>query len=250
MSLLLSPPPFAKPKPGCGAGALQKGWEHRELSGLAPIPAHLGVSPPVELSPAVGERSSRRGPPGAPHHPKAAGSRRPSPPTPPESRLPPARARHVVFEDEVVPVGRPPGRLPPAKKGEKSGARTIPPGLAPRPHAVPDYVVKYPAIRSPWQREGYKGVFQDQLAEYTELLGEIRAGRPRPRELEAAMGWWPRHAASRTDESRVTHVWHVRKKMDLALLEKQQRCEYLKKKLTHIKARIQEYDRAARAGYF
>lgn len=34
---------------------------------------------------------------------------------------------------------------------------------------------RYPAIRSPRQREGYKGVFQDQLAEYTELLGQVRA---------------------------------------------------------------------------
>ncbi|NWH22900.1 MALD2 protein, partial [Grus americana] len=152
-------------------------------------------------------------------------------------KAPPARARHVVFEDEVMSLGRPPGRVPPAADGEKAGARSVPPGLAPRPRAVPDYVVKYPAIRSPRQWEGYKGVFQDQLAEYTELLGELRAARRRFGELEAAMGQRPRHAGSRTDS---------------ALLEKQQRCEYLKKKLTHIKARIQEYDRDARdsAVYF
>ncbi|NWX49861.1 MALD2 protein, partial [Steatornis caripensis] len=149
----------------------------------------------------------------------------------------PARARRVVFEDEAKPVGRPPGRVPPAADGEKPGAWSVPPRLAPQPRAVPDYVVKYPAIRSPQQREGYKGVFQDQLAEYTELLGEVRAARHRLGELEAAMGRLPRNAASRTD---------------LAFLEKQQRCEYLKKKLTHIKARIQEYDRDARdtAVYF
>ncbi|NXT33825.1 MALD2 protein, partial [Pelecanoides urinatrix] len=144
---------------------------------------------------------------------------------------PPARARHVSFEDQVVPPGRPPGRVPPAEEGEKPEAGSVPPGLAPRPRAVPDYVVKYPAIRSPRQREGYKGVFQDQLSEYTELLGEVRATRRRLGELEAAMGWLPRHATRRSD---------------LVLLEKQQRCEYLKKKLTHIKARIQEYDRDAR----
>ncbi|KAF1547564.1 MARVEL domain-containing protein 2, partial [Eudyptula albosignata] len=150
---------------------------------------------------------------------------------------PPARAKHVTFEDEVVPLGRPSRRVPHTEEGEKSGAGSVPPELAPWPHAVPDYVVKYPAIRSPRQREGYKGIFQDQLAEYTELLGEVRATRRRLGELEAAMGRLPRHATRRTDS---------------AFLEKQQRCEYLKKKLTHIKARIQEYDRDAResAVYF
>ncbi|NXJ96491.1 OCEL1 protein, partial [Corythaixoides concolor] len=127
----------------------------------------------------------------------------------------PARARRVIFQDEVMPLGK----VAPTKDGEKPGAGSIPPGLAPWPHAVPDYVVKYPAIRSPRQREAYKGVFQDQLAEYTELLGEIRATRRSLGGLE-----------------------------DLAFLEKQQRCEYLKKKLTHIKARIQEYDRDAGDG--
>uniref|UniRef100_A0A663E557 Occludin/ELL domain containing 1 n=1 Tax=Aquila chrysaetos chrysaetos TaxID=223781 RepID=A0A663E557_AQUCH len=142
-----------------------------------------------------------------------------------------------------MPSGRPSGRVPTAEEGKKPGARSIPPGLAPRPRAVPDYVVKYPAIRSPRQREGYKGVFQDQLAEYTELLGEVRTAQRRLRETEAAMGRLPRHATSRTRVSRGR---------DSAFLEKQQRCEYLKKKLTHIKARIQEYDRDARdsAVYF
>ncbi|KAM6236187.1 MARVEL domain-containing protein 2-like [Porphyrio hochstetteri] len=86
---------------------------------------------------------------------------------------------------------------------------------------------KYPAIRSRRQRESYKGVFQDQLAEYTELLQEVRASWRRLGELGAVMGQLPQHTGSRTD---------------LAFLEKQQRCDYLKKKLTHIKARIQEYD--------
>ncbi|NXX62931.1 MALD2 protein, partial [Scopus umbretta] len=129
----------------------------------------------------------------------------------------PVRARRVTFEDEVMPLRRPPGRVPPTADGEKLGARSTPPRLTTRPRAVPDYVVKYPAIRSLQQREGYKGVFQDQLAEYTELLREVRATWQRLGELE-----------------------------DSAFLEKQRRCEYLKKKLTHIKARIQEYDRDAR----
>ncbi|XP_069734431.1 occludin/ELL domain-containing protein 1 [Phaenicophaeus curvirostris] len=132
----------------------------------------------------------------------------------------PARARRVVFEDEVMPPGRPPGRVPPAKDEKMLGFSSVPPALGPRPRAVPDYVVRYPQIRSPRQREGYKGVFQDQLAEFTELLGELRAAWRRLGELEVP--------TSRTD---------------LALLARQRRCRYLKKKLTHIKARIQEFDR-------
>ncbi|XP_074933313.1 occludin/ELL domain-containing protein 1 isoform X2 [Phalacrocorax aristotelis] len=151
-------------------------------------------------------------------------------PTPRVLKPPLARAKRVTFEDEVMPSGRPLRRDPPTADGEKLVAGSVHPGLAPWPRAVPDYVVKYPAIRSPRQREGYKGVFQDQLAEYTELLGDVRATRRRLGELEAAMGRLPRHATSRTDS---------------AFLGKQQRCEYLKEKLTHIKARIQEYDRDA-----
>ncbi|XP_037239504.1 occludin/ELL domain-containing protein 1 isoform X2 [Falco rusticolus] len=262
----------------------------------------------VGLSPEAGKRSSHRMDPGDSHHPKGAGSRWPSPRTPPGSRgcwhcsawpaascfsrcggmrwpgstgrspgvplspgvrtasvvcppcplvwwpcsltpLPcvlkplPARARHVTFEDEVVPPGRPLARVRPAEKREKLGLMSVPPGLAPRPRAVPDYVVKYPAIRSPRQREGYKGVFQDQRAEYTELLGEVRTARWQLGGPEAAMAQ-PR-TTSTTDSSGVAHTC-VRKRRDSAFLEKQQRCEYLKQKLTHIKARIQEYDRDAR----
>ncbi|KAJ7419631.1 potassium calcium-activated channel subfamily N member 1 [Willisornis vidua] len=80
---------------------------------------------------------------------------------------------------------------------------------------------RYPAIQNPRQREGYKGVFQDQLAEYSDLHRELRATR---------------HPPGRTANSRQDSAW----------LEKQQRCEYLKKKLTHLKARIQEYDRVTR----
>ncbi|XP_009070234.1 PREDICTED: occludin/ELL domain-containing protein 1-like, partial [Acanthisitta chloris] len=122
----------------------------------------------------------------------------------------PACARRVTFEDEVMPARGPSGRVCPAKAREKTGDRSVLPTLS---HSIPDYVVRYPTIRSLQQREGYKGVFQDQLAEYMDLLQELRAKC---------------HPPSRTDS---------------AWLEKQQRCEYLKKKLTHLKAQIQEYDR-------
>ncbi|XP_071434380.1 occludin/ELL domain-containing protein 1 [Pithys albifrons albifrons] len=178
------------------------------------------AGPSLELR----KRSGHRMHPGDPHYPKTVGRHWPSPPTPPGHggrRPPPVRARCVTFEDEVVPPRGPPGRVRPAKEQEKQGDRSVPTRLSPRPRAIPDYVVRYPAIQSPRQREGYKGVFQDQLAEYSDLHRELRATR---------------HPPGRTANSRQDSAW----------LEKQQRCEYLKKKLTHLKARIQEYDRVTR----
>uniref|UniRef100_A0A672UT76 OCEL domain-containing protein n=1 Tax=Strigops habroptila TaxID=2489341 RepID=A0A672UT76_STRHB len=181
----------------------------------------LGVPPPPGAGTAPGDPLLR--PP----------ARRPCslPLLPGVLKSPAARARHVTFEDEVVASGKPTGSIPSAKGREKPGASSVPPGLAPRPHALPDYVVRYPAIRSSQQREGYKGVFQDQLWEYTELLREIHSTLRR--ELEAGS----------TSTAPAARWKKVNRGRDWAFLAKQQRCEYLKQKLTHIKARIQEYDR-------
>ncbi|XP_074933312.1 occludin/ELL domain-containing protein 1 isoform X1 [Phalacrocorax aristotelis] len=228
-----SQPPPHRPLP---PGRSTSSHSHLPLPHGAALP---GQQPPVppDLEACSGPRESRhhweRGQPHAvspPLPPSMVWWPRSLTPTPRVLKPPLARAKRVTFEDEVMPSGRPLRRDPPTADGEKLVAGSVHPGLAPWPRAVPDYVVKYPAIRSPRQREGYKGVFQDQLAEYTELLGDVRATRRRLGELEAAMGRLPRHATSRTDS---------------AFLGKQQRCEYLKEKLTHIKARIQEYDRDA-----
>ncbi|XP_075300044.1 occludin/ELL domain-containing protein 1 [Opisthocomus hoazin] len=202
------------------------------LRGLPPFPLTAGLLPQRGSARRRGSGAAAGCDRGTPSTPRTPGADGPSPPVPPGSRggwAPPARARRVAFEDAVMPPGRPPGRVPPTAEREKPRAGSVPPALAPRPHAVPDYLVRYPAIRSPRQREGYAAVFQDQRAEYAELLGELRAawrglGGP-------AVGPPPRHAASRTDR---------------ALPAKQQRCRYLKEKLTHVKARIREYDRDAR----
>ncbi|XP_061200393.1 occludin/ELL domain-containing protein 1 isoform X1 [Neopsephotus bourkii] len=181
-------------------------------------------------------------------------------PIPGVLKPPAARTRRVTFQDEAVASGRPTESISSGKGREEPGPSSVPPGPAPWPQALPDYVVRYPVIRSSQQREGYKGVFQDQLWEYTDLLWEIRSTLPR--ELEAsstgkapAAQWahWgpaPSGQAPRApgcvfapqDGSRTAHVLHE-------YVRKKQRCEYLKQKLTHIKARIQEYDRD-RAGTF
>ncbi|XP_068517694.1 MARVEL domain-containing protein 2-like isoform X1 [Anas acuta] len=160
----------------------------------------------------------------------------------PEAPPPPVQTKRVTFEDEVGPPGRPLGGDTATEGGERPGVLTHsnPPVLVLRPCAVPDYVVKYPAIRSGRQREGYRAVFCDQHAEYRELLGEVREARRRLGEMEAAA----RHALRMTGDSGVARVWHevLRKKRDSAFLEKQRRCRYLQEKLKHIKRQIQDYD--------
>uniref|UniRef100_A0A7M4FQW6 Occludin/ELL domain containing 1 n=1 Tax=Crocodylus porosus TaxID=8502 RepID=A0A7M4FQW6_CROPO len=103
---------------------------------------------------------------------------------------------------------------------------------------------KYPAISSPEEREKYKAVFYDQHAEYRELHGEVRAALQKFQELDAMMGRLPWRARSRQEQSRVSNVCkeYKKKRSDPAFLEKQERCAYLKKKLTHLKAQIQDYD--------
>ncbi|XP_065508926.1 occludin/ELL domain-containing protein 1 [Caloenas nicobarica] len=233
-----------------GPPAARGGGSSQGTSRRAPGPCPT-MRRAAGLSLDAAKRNSRRVHPGDPCHPKTAGSQWLSPPALPESRgcrAPPAHTRHVTFK---VPPQTPPVRVPHTKEGEKPGARSVPPALAPWAHAVPDYVVKYPAIRSPQQREGYKGVFQDQLAEYKELLGDIHTTWRRRWDPEVTMGRWPRHTSRTCSGGSPGHRGTPvpgSSQQDLTFLRKQQRCEYLKKKLTHIKAQIQEYDRDARDG--
>ncbi|XP_052555727.1 occludin/ELL domain-containing protein 1 isoform X3 [Tympanuchus pallidicinctus] len=90
------------------------------------------------------------------------------------------QTKRVVFEDEVGVAGRPPRRagVTTTEEGkQRGGSGSVPPGLVPQPHIIPDYVVRYPAIRSARQRQQYGAVFADQHAEYRELQGELQAER-------------------------------------------------------------------------
>ncbi|XP_032651845.1 occludin/ELL domain-containing protein 1 [Chelonoidis abingdonii] len=167
-----------------------------------------------------------------------------------------ARPKRIVFQDEVMPSGSLPGKVTKqlgfSEKGEASGALScsIPTGHTPKPHIVPDYVVKYPGICCHEEREKYKAVFNDQYAEYKELYYEVHAALQKFQELDAMMSRLPRRTPSKKEQSRVSNIWkeYRQKKRDPAFLEKQERCDYLKKKLAHIKAQIQKYDRTAKEG--
>ncbi|KAM5264473.1 MARVEL domain-containing protein 2 isoform 2-T2 [Ctenodactylus gundi] len=121
----------------------------------------------------------------------------------------------------------------------------IPPGHIPKPIIMPDYVAKYPVIQTDDERERYKAVFQDQFSEYKELSAEVQAVAQKLGELDAVLSRLPHHSDNRQEHERISriHEEFKKKKNDPSFLEKKERCDYLKNKLSHIKQRIQEYDK-------
>ncbi|XP_040835019.1 MARVEL domain-containing protein 2 [Ochotona curzoniae] len=121
----------------------------------------------------------------------------------------------------------------------------IPPGYTPKPIVMPDYVAKYPAIQTDDERERYKAVFQDQFSEYKELSAEVQAVLRKLDELDTVMSRLPQRSDNRQEHERISriHEEFAKKKNDPSFLEKKERCDYLKNKLSHIKQRIQEYDK-------
>ncbi|KAG8587759.1 hypothetical protein GDO81_005775 [Engystomops pustulosus] len=103
------------------------------------------------------------------------------------------KPKRIVFEDEVQQLGDVKGKVTKtihfSEKGSDTGAwsRSIPTGHRPKPYVVPDYLVKYPEIKSAEERENYKAVFNDQYAEYKELYSEVRSALQKFKELDNMM---------------------------------------------------------------
>uniref|UniRef100_A0A8C0BUG9 MARVEL domain containing 2 n=1 Tax=Buteo japonicus TaxID=224669 RepID=A0A8C0BUG9_9AVES len=116
----------------------------------------------------------------------------------------------------------------------------IPAGHIPKPIVMPDYLAKYPAIQTNEMRDRYKAVFNDQFAEYKELSVEVHAVLKKFDELDALLRQLPQHPESVYVSTCEMGSWRTG---DPAFLEKKERCEYLKNKLSHIKQRIQDYDK-------
>uniref|UniRef100_A0A8C8RRM0 MARVEL domain containing 2 n=1 Tax=Pelusios castaneus TaxID=367368 RepID=A0A8C8RRM0_9SAUR len=121
----------------------------------------------------------------------------------------------------------------------------IPSGHIPKPIVMPDYLAKYPAIQSDDERDRYKAVFNDQFAEYKELSAEVQAVLKKFDELDALMSKLSFRPGNTLEHDRISKVLqeYKKKKNDPTFLEKKERCEYLKNKLSHIKQRIQDYDK-------
>ncbi|KAM3937348.1 occludin/ELL domain-containing protein 1 isoform 3-T3 [Leptodactylus fuscus] len=168
------------------------------------------------------------------------------------------KPKRIVFQDEVQELGNVKGKVMKtihfSDKGSDTGAlsRSIPTGYRPKPYTVPDYVVKYPEIKSAEERENYKAVFNDQYTEYKELYSEVRLALQKFKELDTMMQKLTSGPQSQKASDRIKAITekYEKKKNDPAFTEKQDRCIYLKGKLTHIKKQIQAYDQHEGSVYF
>lgn len=114
----------------------------------------------------------------------------------------------------------------------------------PKVHIIADYIMKYPEISCVEEREKYKAVFNDQYQEYKDLHRDVSTTLSKFRELDAMMERLPREGKSQEDRQRIQSIFknYHQKKNDPAFLEKMERCDYLKAKLSHLKNRIRTFD--------
>ncbi|KAG8014048.1 MARVEL domain-containing protein 2 [Nibea albiflora] len=163
--------------------------------------------------------------------------------------LTPQKPKRISFKDEID--------KPPSKDYHKQYTLTTevhenPVSLnrataseyTPKVHIIADYIIKYPEISCVEEREKYKAVFNDQYQEYKDLHRDISTTLNKFRELDATMARLLKEGKSREDEQRIQSILkkYQEKKSDPAFLEKKERCEYLKAKLSHIKHRIRTFD--------
>ncbi|XP_051894243.1 LOW QUALITY PROTEIN: uncharacterized protein LOC127582721 [Pristis pectinata] len=148
--------------------------------------------------------------------------------------------------------------IPSRSNGADTLNKSIPTGFIPKPLIVPDYVTKYPKIETAEERERYKGVFNDQYAEYRELHNEIHAANRKFGELKALIEKLPHYTETSEEHRRIMKIIEDYKEKRITwrpplffletmpggptFVEKKQRCTYLKNKLSYVKQRIQEYD--------
>ncbi|XP_018552846.1 MARVEL domain-containing protein 2 isoform X1 [Lates calcarifer] len=153
---------------------------------------------------------------------------------------PAPRTPEQVQGSSVVPIQAAPKPVP-----AKILQGAIPSGHIPKPVIVPDYIAKYPSIKSDEERDQYRAVFNDQYAEYKELHSEVQATLKKFDEMDAMMRGLPQNPTSQMEVDRINRILqeYQRKKNDPTFLEKKERCEYLKSKLSHIKQKIQDYDK-------
>lgn len=148
---------------------------------------------------------------------------------------------------------RPPEERPPAPQPDAPTAPALPPDAPGLNGAcdneptssseTPDYLLKYPAISSSEQRQSYKNDFNAEYSEYRSLHARIEQITRRFTQLDAQL----RQLSQGSDEYETTRgqilqEYRKIKKTNTNYSCEKRRCEYLHRKLAHIKRLIAEYD--------
>ncbi|KAJ3595733.1 hypothetical protein NHX12_005036 [Muraenolepis orangiensis] len=117
-------------------------------------------------------------------------------------------------------------------------------------HIVADYIMKYPEITSPEERERYRAVFNDQYQEYKDLHREISTTFQKFQELDDMMANLLRNNNRQNEQERIKRMLatYEERKNDPGFLEKKERYIYMKNKLSHIKNRIRTFDTTENRG--
>uniref|UniRef100_A0A3Q2DVD8 MARVEL domain containing 2a n=1 Tax=Cyprinodon variegatus TaxID=28743 RepID=A0A3Q2DVD8_CYPVA len=114
---------------------------------------------------------------------------------------PAPRIPEQVQGSSVVPIQAAPKKLPP-----KVVQGAIPSGYIPKPVVVPDYIAKYPVIRSDEERDQYRAVFNDQYAEYKELHADVQATLKKFDEMDAMMHSLPQQPTTQMEVDRINRI--------------------------------------------
>uniref|UniRef100_UPI00398E6358 RNA polymerase II elongation factor ELL n=1 Tax=Pristiophorus japonicus TaxID=55135 RepID=UPI00398E6358 len=108
---------------------------------------------------------------------------------------------------------------------------------------APDYLLKYAAIASQEQRQGYKNDFNAEYSEYRDLHSRIEGITRRFTQLDAELKQLsPGSADYKTTHDQILQEYRKIKKTNPNYSQEKYRCEYLHNKLAHIKKLIAEYD--------
>ncbi|XP_053186551.1 uncharacterized protein LOC128369523 [Scomber japonicus] len=168
--------------------------------------------------------------------------------------LAPQKRKRISFKDEMDRSMskdhiNQPALVSEFHKNPVSLNRTTVPEYNPKAHIITDYIMKYPEIDCMEEREKYKAVFNDQYREYKDLHRDVSNTLNKFRELDGMMTRLLRDGKSQQDRQRIQSILktYEEKKSEPAFLEKKERCDYLKAKLSHIKSRIRTFDQETMA---
>uniref|UniRef100_A0A8C5KM55 Elongation factor RNA polymerase II n=1 Tax=Jaculus jaculus TaxID=51337 RepID=A0A8C5KM55_JACJA len=108
---------------------------------------------------------------------------------------------------------------------------------------IPDYLLKYAAISSSEQRQSYKNDFNAEYSEYRNLHARIEQITRRFTQLDAQLRQLSQGSEEyETTRGQILQEYRKIKKTNTNYSREKRRCEYLHRKLAHIKKLIAEYD--------